>query len=133
MKNTSSAMPSSLVLKRISSTEWHEKSLGKTSYTGMCQLETSTNQRNIPTRDIYRPDAHRPKKGHTISRNHDSFAMPRTIGKDMASHVYLRSSGYRPMRVCHHPEKEDVKSTQKRRTTAIRSQETDKKGKKDGE
>ena len=127
MKRTSSTMPSSLTLRRISSAEWHEKSPGKTSYTGMYQLETSPFQRNIPTRDVYRPDAHHPKKGHTISRNRDSFATPRTIGKDMAPHVNPRSSGLRPMRVCHHPKKGDMKNTQKRGTTAIRSQETDKK------
>ncbi|GAY63459.1 hypothetical protein CUMW_225790 [Citrus unshiu] len=60
-------MPSFPTPRRITSAEWHEKSPGKTPYTNMCQLETSTDQRNVPTRDIYRPDNHHPKKGHTIS------------------------------------------------------------------
>ena len=80
MKSISSAMSSSLTLRRISSAEWHKKSPGKTSYTGMCQLETSIDQGYMPTRDIYRPDAHHPKKEDTISRNRDNFAMPRTVG-----------------------------------------------------
>ena len=94
----------------------------------MCQLETSTNHRNIPTRGVYRPDARHSKKGHTISRNRGNFVMPRTVGNDMASHINPQSSGWRPMRVCHYPKNGDMKSTQKRGTTAIRSQETDEKG-----
>ena len=113
MKSTSSVMPSSLTLRRISSAEWHEKNPGKTSYTGMCQLETSTDQRYIPTRDIYRPDTHHPKKEHTISRNRDSFAISQTVVKNMASHIYPRFSGWRPMRVCHHPKMGGMKNTQK--------------------
>ena len=120
-------MPSSPTPRRISTAEWHKKSPGKTSYINMCELETSINQRNISTRDVYRPDTHHPKKGHTISRNCDSSAMPRTVGRDMASHVYPQSSGGRPMRVCHHPKNGGMKSTQKRGTTAIRSRKTDEK------
>ena len=93
----------------------------------MCQLETSTDQRNILTKDIYQPDTHHPKKGHTISRNRDSFAMPRTVERDMAFHVYPQSSGWRPMRGCHYPIRGGMKSTQKRGTTAIRGREIDEK------
>ena len=98
-------MPSSPTSGRISSAEWHENSPGKTSYTNMCQPEKHTNQRDVPTRDVYRPDTHHPKKGHTISQSLDSSATSRTVERNMASHVYPQSSGWRPMRVCQHPKK----------------------------
>ncbi|KAL9436964.1 hypothetical protein AB3S75_022913 [Citrus x aurantiifolia] len=118
-------MPSSPTPGRITSAEWHENSPDKTSYTNMCQPEKHINQRDIPTRDVYRPDTHHPKKGHTISQNRDSFAMPRTVERNMASHVYPQSNGWRPTGVCHRLKKGGMKSAQKCGTTVIRSRKTD--------
>ncbi|KDO56728.1 hypothetical protein CISIN_1g041934mg [Citrus sinensis] len=53
----------------------------------MGRPETSTSQKSIPTRDIYRAGAHPPKSGNTISQNHDSCAFPRTVEGDARSHV----------------------------------------------
>ncbi|GAY62044.1 hypothetical protein CUMW_214750 [Citrus unshiu] len=96
-------MPSFPIPRQITSAKRHEKSPGKTPYTNVGLLEMSTDPRNVPTRDIYRPDTHHPKKGYTISRNRGSFAMPQIVERDMSSHIYPQSSGWRPMRVCHHP------------------------------
>ncbi|KAK9233142.1 hypothetical protein WN943_023391 [Citrus x changshan-huyou] len=67
------------------------------------QPEMSISQRNVPTRDKYRADTHSPKSGNTISRNHDSCAMSKTVEGDTVSHVYPQCSSWSPMRSCHYP------------------------------
>ena len=75
-KSTSSAMSSSLTLRRISPTEWHEQSPGNTSCTGMCQLETSTDQRYVLTR------CSSPKeRGHDLTKSWQFRHVPNRWGK----------------------------------------------------
>ena len=88
------------------------------------QPETSTNQRNIPTRDIYRADIHPPRSGNTISRNHDSYAMPRTVEDDTVSHVYPQFSSWSPMKGCHYPKRGGMKGERKHGATAIKEEKT---------
>lgn len=90
----------------------------------MSLLQTWANQRRIPARDIYRADTHPPRSGNTISRNHDSCAMPRTVEGNNVSHVYPQCSSWSPMKGCYYPRKGGMKSEQKRGTTAIKEEET---------
>ena len=107
MKSTSSAMPLSLTLRRISSAEWHKKSPGKTSYTCMCQLETSTDQRYIPVR--YSSPKER---AHDLTKSLQ-FRYASNRWEKHGIHIYPRSGSWRPMRVCHHPKMGGMKNTQK--------------------
>ncbi|KAL9441228.1 hypothetical protein AB3S75_019828 [Citrus x aurantiifolia] len=117
-------MPSSLPWGGSPQPKWYDQNNDNEPSTNMGQLEMSTNQRNIPTRDIYRADTHPPRSGNTISRNHDSCAMPRTVEGDTVSHVYPQFSSWSPMRGCHYPRKGGMKGERKCGTTAIKEEET---------
>ena len=115
MKSTSSAMSSSLTLRRISPTEWNEKSPGKISCTDMCQLETGIDQMLITQR--------KKTRSHEIAT---VLSCPEPLGRT-----------WRPM-FTHDSVVEDPwgsvitrkwgawKILRKRGMMAIRSQETDK-------
>ena len=114
MKSTSSAMSSSLTLRRISSAEWHEQSPGKTSCMGMCQLETSTDQILITQRKRTRSHeiATISPCPEPLGRTwHLTFTHDSVVGDPWGSIITRKWEAWRILR--------------KRGMTAIRSQETD--------
>ncbi|GAY58439.1 hypothetical protein CUMW_186990 [Citrus unshiu] len=79
-------MPSSPP-RGITLAKWYEQNTDNEPSTNMGRPETSTSQKNILIRDIYRADTHPPKSGNTIPQNHDSCTFPRTVEGDARSHV----------------------------------------------